>query len=151
SDVLKNMPLEEQLVRVRAGAKQPTVAVGIVQHLSGKLSGELVSALCQLDAQLCDDKTPAARELAKATIIALGHGDESAIEHLHQVFDAAPDRRAEVAQAVATFSAQSRRDADWSLLVRSLTVVEGPAARDVLHALVRFPQTNDKPQDVRQV
>ena len=35
--------------------------------------------------------------------------------------------------------------------MRSLTVVDGAAARDVLQALAKFPQKSDKPQDLRQV
>jgi putative heme-binding domain-containing protein len=71
---------------------------------------------------------------------------------LHDVFESLPDRRQDVAHALATFaSAKSRRDADWPLLIRSLTVVEGSTARDVLRALAKFGQKDDKPQDVRQV
>jgi putative heme-binding domain-containing protein len=151
-DVLKDMPAAEQLARIRQGAKKPGAALGVVQHLSGKLSPEQVAALMKLDVELAGNHSAEARELAQATIIALGHGDESVLPHLHAVFENAPDRRHHVAQALATYSLGTKpRDEDWPLLVRSLTVVEGATARDVLRALGRYNKKDDKPQDQRQV
>ena len=152
NDVLKSMPPEEQLARIRSGAEHPGAALGVVQHLNGKLSAEQVSVLLKLDRDLAANGSPEGRQLAKATVIALGHGDESALPYLHEVFENAPDRRQDVAQALATLTLASNvRDDNWPLLVRSLTVVEGSTARDVLRALFRFKTTNDKPQDQRQV
>jgi putative heme-binding domain-containing protein len=71
---------------------------------------------------------------------------------LHEIFESSPDRRQDVAQALATFAgAKARREADWPLLIRSLSVVEGSTARDVLRALAKFKEKDDKPQDLRQV
>ncbi|MEX0978605.1 MAG: HEAT repeat domain-containing protein, partial [Pirellulales bacterium] len=152
NDVLKSMPPEEQLARIHSGAKNPAAALGVVQHLTGKLSAEQESALLKLDRDLSQNASPEGRQLAKAAVIALGHGDESALPYLHEVFENAPDRRQDVAQALATFTLTSKpRDDNWPLLVRSLTVVEGSTARDVLRALFRFKTNNDKPQDQRQV
>ncbi len=152
NDVLKKMPPEEQLARIREGAKNPAAALGVVQHLNDKLSAEQTAALLALDRELAGDTSPAAKELAKATIIALGHGNTSALPYLYEVFENAPNRRHHVAQALATFSVKSSRQKEiWPLLVRSLTVVEGSTGRDVLRALNRYPDKDDKPQDLRQV
>ena len=92
----------------------------------------------KLDGQLAGDKSPAARELAKAAIVALGHGDESALAYLHEVFESAPDAaRTWPRRWRPSPPSKARRDADWQLLVRSLTVVEGSTARDVLRDLVQ--------------
>jgi putative heme-binding domain-containing protein len=153
NDVLKTMPVEEQLARIAAGVKNPASALGIVRNLAAsKLSPEQTAALVKLDAQLGSDRSPEARELAKAALAALGYGDESALVHLHEVFESSPDRRGDVAQAVANFSpSKGRRDVDYQLLVRSLSVVEGSTARDVLRSLARFPQKDANPQDIRRV
>ncbi len=152
NDVLKSIPPAEQLARIAEGAKNPAAALGIVQSLSGKLTAEQSAALRKLDGELTGDRSDLARELAKAVIVALGRGDEAAIAYLHEVFEAQPDRRGDVAQAVSTYATtQGRRPADWPLLVRSLSVVEGSTARDVLRALAKFPQKDDKPTDQRQV
>jgi putative heme-binding domain-containing protein len=74
------------------------------------------------------------------------------LAHLREVFESSPDRRHHVAQALATYALHHPpQEADWPLLVRSLPVVEGAAARDVLRALARYKTKNDKPQDQRQV
>jgi putative heme-binding domain-containing protein len=151
NDVLKSMPAAEQLARIREGAANPDAALGIVKSLSGKLTAEHVDALVQLDKALAADHSSAARELAAATVAALGHGDVRAADYLGQVFEASPDRRHDVAGALATYAVKDKRDADYALLVRSLGVVEGSAARDVLRMLSRYPHKNDKPQDLRQV
>jgi putative heme-binding domain-containing protein len=151
NDILKNMTPEEQLARIREGEKDPAGALGVVQHLSGKLTAEQTAALLELDKALASNPSPEARELAKAAIVALGHGDASALPYLHEVFENAPDRRHHVAQALATHSLDKRRDEDWPLLVRSLPVVEGTTARDVMRALQRYQKRNDKPAEQRQV
>jgi len=150
NDVLKSMPAEEQLARIQDGANDPAAAMAVVQNLSGHLSPEQLTAVRDLDMKLANNKSPEARALAKAAIQALGHGDPASLDYLHQVFESSPDRRQDVAQALAT-SGKARRDVDWPVLVRSLPVVEGTAARDVLRALPRFSIKDDKPQDLRQV
>jgi putative heme-binding domain-containing protein len=152
NEVLRTMPPEEQLARIRAGAKDPAAALGVVQHLAGRLSAQQVSALVELDVELAGNRSPAARELAQAALVALGHGDASALPYLRDVFERSPDRRHHAAQALATYSlANGPQEEDWALLVRSLSVVEGSAARDVLRALLRHKKRNDKPQEQRQV
>ncbi len=152
NDVLKAMPPEEQLARIKDGAKDPASALSIVQSLSGDLNSDQVAALCGLDRQLPADVSGVAGELARACLVALGHGDDTAADYLGQVFDNAPERRPEAAQALATLVLRkNKRTADRERLVRSLTVVDGATAREVLRALARFPQRNENPQDLRQV
>jgi putative heme-binding domain-containing protein len=152
NDILKSMPEGEQLARIRSGAADPAAALAVVHNLSGKLSGELTAELIKLDRSLAAETSPQARELAKAVVTALGHGEEPGANYLDEVFESAPDRRVEVAQALATYSTvRTHRDADWAILIRALPIVEGSAARDVLRALVKYPQRDDKPQDQRQV
>ncbi len=151
NDVLLNLPPEEQLARIRNGVQNPAAALGVVQHLTHKLSPEETAALLELDRELAGQDSPEARELAAAAIIALGNGDESVLPYLHEVFENAPDRRHHVAQALATFTHKDRRNVNWPYLLRSLTVVEGATARDVIRALARFPNKHDKPQDQRQL
>ena len=152
NDVLKSMPPAEQLARISEGAKNSAGALSVVQNISGQLAPDQSAALHSLDQQLAGDSSPPARELAKATLIALGRGEPPALAYLHEVFETAPDRRGDVAQALSNLAlAKGQRDADWPILIRSLAVVEGSTARDVLRALAKFPQQDDKAQDQRQV
>jgi len=151
NDVLKNLPAEEQLARIREGAKNPTAAQGVVQHLNGKLSADQIAALLELDRALAGQNSPQARELAQAAIVALGHGDDSVLPYLYETFENAPDRRHHVAQALATHTLKKRSDEAWPLLVRSLSVVDGSTARDVVRSLAGYQKRNDKPAEQRQV
>jgi len=152
NDVLKSIPPAEQLARIREGAKNPASALSIVQNLASSLSPEITSALRELDVQASRDPSPAGRELARAILLALGRGDETVLPYLREVFESTPDRRSEAIQALATFAlAKSRRPEDFPLLVRSLSFVEGPTARDVLRVLTGIPNKDVKPQDLRQV
>ncbi len=152
NDVLKTMPPAEQLARIHLGVKSPAGALAVVQHITSNLTVEQTAALRTLDTQLAGDKSAPARELAKAVLVALAHGDDSALAYLHEVFESAPDRRQDVALALSRLAlTRAPREVDWPLLVRSLAVVEGSTARDVLRALAKFPQKDDKAQDQRQV
>ena len=152
NDVLRSMPPEEQLARIKGGAQDPASALGTVQNLSAKLTSEQVNALVELDRQLPGDNSAVVSDLKKATLIALGYGDARAADYLGEVFETSPDRRHHVGGALATFALKTaKRPADWERLVRSLTVVEGSTARDVLRTLARFKRKHDKPQDLRQV
>jgi putative heme-binding domain-containing protein len=152
NDVLKSMPPEEQLARIREGLKNPAAALSIVQNLGSALSPEITSALRELDTHVAQDRSPPAQELARATVLALGRGDESVLPYLRQVFETSPDRRQDAAQALATFAlTKSRRAEDFPLFVRALPIVEGSTARDVLKVLSGLPQKSDKPQELRQV
>lgn len=152
NDVLKNLPEAEKLARIQQGAANPAAALGVVQNLGSTLSAAQISALIQLDRELAGSDARQARELARAAVVALGHADQTALPHLRAVFENDPDRRHDVAQALATYSLNTKRHPeDWPLLVRSLSVVEGATARDVLRALQRYKRKHDNPQDHRQV
>jgi putative heme-binding domain-containing protein len=152
NDVLKSMPSGEQLARIRGGVTDPAAALAVVHNLIGKLSAEQTDELIKLDRALASVNSPQARELAKAVVTALGHGEVPGAVYLNEVFESSADRRIEVAQALATYSSvRTHRPDDWAILVRALPVVEGSAARDVLRALSKFQEKDDKPQDQRQV
>ncbi len=152
NDVLKTMPAEEQLARIEEGAEDPAAALGVVQNLAANLTSPQAAALVKLDQALATDTSPEAGELRKAALVALGNGDEAAANYLGQVFETSPDRRQDAALALANYALKKqKREADWQLLVRSLSVVDGSTAREVLRALAKFPNKNDKPQDLRQV
>lgn len=149
NDIVKNMPTAEQTAAIQSGSKDPAFALPVVEHLPATISREQAEALVKLDQQLAADKRPEARDLARAILLALGRADDQSAAYLRQVFEAAPDRRQDVAHALA--AGKTRRADDWPILVRSLNVVEGSSARDVLRALAATPNKDDKPQDLRQV
>ena len=150
--LLRGAPADEQIQAIAAGARMPGVILGLVRQIADKADPGQLEALRKLDTQLAADKSPPARDLAKAALAALARGDDPSAEYLRGLFEAAPERRAEIGQAIAVAAANKPpADEDWPLLVRSLSVVEGPAATDVLRALGRSPRKDVKPADLRQV
>ncbi|MBL8818292.1 MAG: c-type cytochrome [Planctomyces sp.] len=75
-----------------------------------------------------------------------------ATEYLRAVFETSSERRADAAQALAlAVRLKPVESEDWQFLVRSLAVVEGPQAVDVMTTLLRFPQRATRGHWIRQV
>ncbi|MGH7969036.1 MAG: c-type cytochrome, partial [Limisphaerales bacterium] len=62
-------------------------------------------------------------------------------------FDERPERREDLAMGLA----QSPRGENWQYLVRSLAIVEGTAAQEVLNQLCAADRLTDEPEPVRQL
>ncbi len=75
-----------------------------------------------------------------------------ATEYLRAVFETSSERRADAAHALA-LAVRSRpvESEDWQFLVRSLSVVEGSQAVEVMTTLLRFPQRATRGHWIRQV
>lgn len=75
-----------------------------------------------------------------------------ATEYLRAVFETSSERRGDAAQALArVVRSMPVESEDWQFLVRSLTVVEGSQAVDVMTTLLRFPQRATRGHWMRQV
>src|SRR5205814_774529 len=74
-------------------------------------------------------------------------GDEASLAHLREIWDKDPERR----QAVAMGLAQSPEGDNWPYLLRSLTLLEGKAAQEVLARLRTVEQAPEEPEYYRQV
>ncbi len=78
--------------------------------------------------------------------------DAVALDHVRSVFENAPERRGSAARALAAATTLRPTDLqDWRYMVRSLSVVQGDEAVDVMHALQRFRTRANKGQWVRQI
>ncbi len=153
NDFLKTFSSAEQFGRLADGAKQPAVTLQLVQQLPANLSPEQLAALRKLDRDLVGDKRTEARELATTVLTTLGKSaDDPTLGYLHSTFEAAPERRGDIAEAISLHAlSKDRRPADRDLLARSLSVVDGSTGRDVLRALAKFDKLEVKPDQLRQV
>ena len=153
SDFIRTISTAEQFRRIVAGAKTPGVTLQLVRNLPDKLPPEQLAALRRLDRELVGDRRDEGKQLATAVLLKLGQAaDQPTLAYLHATFESAPERRQDVAAAICIFTHHGRFAlADRDLLVRSLSVVDGSTARDVLRALVRFAPVAAKPGLLRQV
>ena len=67
--------------------------------------------------------------------------------YLREVFEAEPTAACSIAMGLA----QQPEGENWPLLVRSLSIVEGTAAQEVLVKLAQVDQAPDEPEAYRQV
>jgi putative heme-binding domain-containing protein len=74
-------------------------------------------------------------------------GDEEAQSYLRQIWDTDPERRATVAMGLA----QTPDLANWEYLVRSLPVLQGALAAEVLKQLREIDRKPEEPEHYRQV
>jgi putative heme-binding domain-containing protein len=137
---------ERQLVLVD-GANLPMSALNVLRSLNDLSDAALVSRLIRLDRQITGNDTPAAKQLATGIAALLGLSrDDEAMAHLRDVFRRQPERRDELAMALA----QSPDGENWLLLVDALPVLEQAAAREVLNRLTEVSRTPDGPEPLRQ-
>lgn len=164
------MPMHQPLVIIvlLAGLLQPRFALATVtsrEDDAGALSAE-VSALSgqALDEDAIRRLITIDQALAKVQVVDVAADQErvlmalatsqvaGALEHVRSVFENAPERRGSAARALAAATTLRPTDLqDWRYMVRSLAVVRGNEAVDVLNALQRFRTRANKGNWVRQV
>lgn len=152
-DFISAFPPDHQAELLADGAKSPGMAIPLVRTLPLPLSAEHSVALQKLIASLPAQASGPTRDLSKEAFTALGRsGDKDSLTYLYEQFNTAPERRGEIAGALAQHAiAKGPRAEDWPLLVRSLPVVEGNTARDILKALTKYPNKPDTADPYRQV
>jgi putative heme-binding domain-containing protein len=140
-------PVEGRQVLAR-GAEWPSAATGALYGLPQNLDYETFRLLKNLDQQLGRATDDAAAMLRVGILAVMARsGDERAFAYLRQVWENEPERRDKAAMGLA-----QKPDGDnWSILVRSLSVLEGHSAVEVLRQLRGVDQRSTDPEAVRQV
>ncbi len=138
---------ERQLV-LAEGLKWPTSALSVLAKLPEHPSVETLEQIQNLDRQVKNLDTEAAKRLRIGICAVLGaSGDPGAMAYLRELYDNEPDRRVPITIGLA----QKPDGENWEYLVRSLSIVEGAAAQEVLTRLTQVDRTPDEPEVYRQV
>lgn len=140
-----------RLAWLKAAAQHPSVAAALLSGLTS-LNHDERFALRNLDQQWLADGVDVSESLVLAIYSALAlDADERSLSHLHQVFETFPERRHLVAVALARYSqAHRRRAADWRLLVRVLPLVQDDQAREIVTALLQYPERATRARWLRE-
>src|SRR5690606_26359542 len=127
------------------------VAAALLSGLT-RLNHDERFALRNLDQEWLADGVAISESLVLAIYSALAlDADERSLSHLHQVFETFPERRHLVAVALARYSqAHRRRAADWRLLVRVLPLVQDDQAREIVTALLQYPERATRARWLRE-
>jgi putative heme-binding domain-containing protein len=140
-------PAEGGVVLSR-GVQWPAAASGVLNNLPDSLADGAVHALCDLDDHLANSDDQEAQTLRCGIAAALGRsGNELAMIHLRKVWKDDPDQRKSVAAGLA----QHPDGENYELLLRSLPMLEGDGAKEVLKRLASVRQTPDDPRVFREV
>ena len=139
----------EQRKRVLAdAAKWPNSALSVLAKLPDHPDADTITQLIELDGPIAKLDTEPAQKLSIGIVATLGHsGDAQAMQYLREVFEKEPNRRGMIAMGLA----QQPGGDNWPLLVRSLPVIDGIFAQEVLAQLAEVDTVPDKPEPFRQV
>jgi len=132
------------------GAKWRNAALGAIYRLERPVSDSTAAKLRRLDDELvADPKIDDVRRRLRTGIIAMlsTAGDEASTEHLRKIWRTEPARRAVVAMALA----QEPDGDNWDYLVRSLNILDGAAAEEVVGQLRSVPIATDDPMALRSL
>jgi putative heme-binding domain-containing protein len=139
---------EDADLLLAGGERWPSAALGVLYKLPQRLDAATFATLKQLDAKIAADPSEAADRLKVGIVAVMARsGDQDSMDYLRGLWQREPERR----QAVAMGLAQSPGGDNWQLLVDSLSVVEGGAAREVLTKLVEVNRVPDNPEAYRHV
>jgi putative heme-binding domain-containing protein len=125
---------DERRMVLADGAKWPSSALSVLAKLPQHPSVETLAAIERLDRKVKKLDTEAAKRLRIGICAVLGASqDPQAMAYLREAYEAEPDRRVHIAIGLA-----QKPDGDnWPYLVRSLPIVEGAAAQEVLARLAQ--------------
>lgn len=124
---------EEMELVLANGHRWPNAALGALYRLPKKLDPQSVETLVEMDRKIAYKEDKAFRRLQVGVVAVLARdGGDQPMQYLREVWARYPERR----QSVALGLAQNPDGQNWSYLVRSLALLDGPAARDVLKKLL---------------
>jgi putative heme-binding domain-containing protein len=147
-DFFAGLNEEQRHAVLSGGVKWPTSALSVLARLPERPSPETLLEIVKLDREVRRLDSDAARKLRIGIAAVLGGSrDEGAMTYLREVYENEPDRRVMLAMALA-----QKPDGDnWPYLIRSLSIVEGAAAQEILVKLAQVDRAPEEPEAYRQV
>jgi putative heme-binding domain-containing protein len=138
----------EQAELLKVGSEMQTGALAVLGYLKLPLSDERLQSMIVIDRRLADAKGEANDRLKVGIVAVLARsGQPEAMAYLRELFAAQIERRVAVAMGLA----QAPDGENWPLLVESLPILEGFAAKEVLTRLAQVDRKPEEPEAVRQV
>jgi len=148
-DFAKSLSDEDAPDVLANGTEWPNAALGVLYKLPKDLDDETRQKLEQLDEALISRQGTAFNRLRVGIVAVLARsGDHQSMKLLHEIWNRDPERR----QAIAFGLCQTSPAGDnWPYLVRSLPILEGKVAREVLKQLATVPLRPEEGEHYRQV
>ncbi len=138
----------ERLPVLAGGAKWPSSALSVLAKLPANPGSQTLRQIETLDRQLRPLTSEPARRLRIGIVAVLGTSqDPEAMAYLRELYESEPEHRVPIAMGLA----QQPDGDNWPILVRSLSIVEGAAAQEVITKLLQVDQVPEDPEAYRQV
>ncbi|MCA9264322.1 MAG: HEAT repeat domain-containing protein, partial [Planctomycetales bacterium] len=147
SDFVKSLSPEDHRAILATGDEHPSAALATLFALPEKVDIETVHDLAALYGRL-ENKTGHAYDELRIGIIAVmgSSGLPQAMEYLRGIYDIDSERRQSVAMALA----QQPGGRNWDYLVRSIPLLEGETAREVMAQLRKVDYAPESHEHLRQ-
>ncbi|TWU10864.1 DUF7133 domain-containing protein [Allorhodopirellula heiligendammensis] len=147
-DFSRHLSIDDVQAILDEGARWRNAALGAIFRLPRPIDDATAAKLRSLDDQLvAEPQIDDVHRRLRTGIIAMlstAEDDESA-EHLRKIWRTEPERRAVVSLALA----QKPDGENWDYLVRSLNILDGPSAEEVVTRLKEVPIATDDPMALR--
>lgn len=130
------------------GSRWRNAALGAIFRLKRPIDDVTAAKLRSLDDELVAEPTidDVHRRLRTGIIAMLSTAtDEESADHLRKIWRTEPQRRAVVSLALA----QKPDGENWDYLVRSLNILDGPSAEEIVSKLRTVPIATDDPMALR--
>lgn len=147
-DFARNLSIEDVQAILDEGSRWRNAALSAIFRLPRPVDEATAVKLRNLDDQLvAEPKIDDVHRRLRTGIIAMlsTAEDEASAEHLRKIWRTEPERRAVVALALA----QKPSGENWDYLVRSLNILDGPSAEEVVTKLKEVPVATDDPMALR--
>ena len=136
-DFAKSLTTAEANEVLTRGAEWPAAALGLLYRLPAELNDETIQVLRELDERVAGSNDETADQLRVGIIAVLARTRlELAMAYLRQTWEREPERRPFIAMGLA----QDPSGDNFAYLLRSLPILEGAAAQEVLPRLVTADQ-----------
>ena len=147
-DFARHLSQDDVQAILDEGARWRNAALGAIFRLDRPIDQATAVKLRKLDNELMEEpKIDDVHRRLRTGIIAMlsTATDKESAEHLRKIWRTEPQRRAVVALALS----QKPDGENWDYLVRSLNILDGPAAQEVVRQLRSVPVATDDPMALR--
>jgi len=147
-DFARTLDAKDAKAILADGSKFPNAVLAALGKLPPKLDKTMLKNIKKIDTEIHGKDDDEYKRLRVGIVAILARsGDDESMKYLRRIWSLDPERRPTVAMGLA----QQPKGANWPYLVRSLRIVEGIPAREVLrklHTVGQRPQASKYYRDV---
>lgn len=147
-DFSRGLDDEESRYALTKALRWPNAALGGIFRLPQQLDEQTLDQLREVDRKLAERNEESAKPLLVGLVAVMARsGDPASMAYLREVWRRDPERR----PAAAIGLSQRPDGENWDYLVRSLAILEGKAAQEVIGKLLTVPDAPEAPEYYRQL